>query len=92
MKNLSWVNHPAMRNIDARKMRVIVNLLNEVEGQPIEASIPCIMRANQELQRQGLAFTPQEQSVIMDIITSDLPPSQKSRVDMIKSMMNFPKK
>ena len=48
MKDLSWVNHPAMRNIDARKMRVIVNLLNDVEGQPIEMAIPGIMRANQE--------------------------------------------
>jgi len=91
MKDLSWVNHPAMKNIDARKMRVIVNLLNEVEGQPLEASIPSVMRANQELSRQGLAFTPQEQSVVIDVISKDLPPAQRQRLEVFKSMMNIPK-
>ena len=81
-----------MKNMDARKMRVIVNLLNEVEGQPIEASLPSIMRANQELKRQGLAFTPQEQSVIMDVIGKDLSPAQKQKVDMVKTMLNFQKR
>lgn len=92
MKDLSWINHPAMKNMDARKMRVIVNLLNEVEGQPIEASLPAIMRANQELKRQGLAFTPQEQSVIMDVIGKDLSPAQKQKVEMVKTMLNFQKR
>lgn len=78
--------------MDARKMRVIVNLLNEVEGQPIEASLPAIMRANQELKRQGLAFTPQEQSVIMDVIGKDLSPAQKQKVEMVKTMLNFQKR
>lgn len=92
MKDLSWANHPAMKNMDARKMRVIVNLLNEVEGQSIETSIPAIMKADQELKRQGLAFTPQEQSVLMDTITRDLSPAQKQKVEMVKAMMNFPKR
>lgn len=91
MKDLSWINHPAMKNMDARKMKVIVNLLNEVEGQPIEAALPAIMRANQELKRQGLSFTPQEQSVIMDIITKDLSPAQRQKVEMVKAMLNFQK-
>ena len=92
MKDLSWINHPAMKNMDARKMRVIVNLLNEVEGQPIEASLPAIMRANQELKRQGLSFTPQEQSVIMDVIGKDLSPAQKQKIEMVKTMLNFQKR
>ena len=92
MKDLSWVNHPAMKNMDARKMRVIVNLLNEVEGQPLEAAVPAIMRANQELKRQGLSFTPQEQNVIMDIIGKDLSPAQKQKIEMVKSMINFPRR
>lgn len=78
--------------MDARKMRVIVNLLNEVEGQPIEASLPAIMRANQELKRQGLSFTPQEQSVIMDVIGKDLSPEQRQKVEMAKTMLNFQKR
>lgn len=91
MKNVSWINHPAMQTIDARKMKVIVNLLNSVEGQPMEVAIPAIMNANSELQRQGLQFTPQEQSMIMDTISKNLPPEQKSKFDMVKAMMNFPK-
>lgn len=90
MKNVSWINHPAMQNIDARKMKVIVNLLNSVEGQPMEVAIPAIMNANKELQRQGLQFTPQEQSMIMDTISPNLSPEQKSMFDMLKAMMNFP--
>lgn len=89
MKDLSWVNHPAMKNMDARKMKVIVTLLNEVEGQSIEASLPAIMRANQDLKQMGLSFTPQEMTVLMDLITKDMTPAQKQKVEMLKTMMNF---
>ena len=89
MKDVSWVNHPAMRNIDARKMKVIVNLLNNVEGKPLEAALPGILQADQELKRQGLAFTPQEQNLILDIISKDLPPAQKQKFEFIKNMMNM---
>ena len=77
-----------MRNIDARKMKVIVNLLNQVEGQPIEAALPAIMQANQELQRQGLSFTPQEKNVIFGVITKDLPPMQRTRIEMLWNMIS----
>lgn len=89
MKDVSWVNHPAMRNIDARKMKVIVNLLNNVEGKPLEAALPGILQADQELKRQGLSFTPQEQNLILDIISKDLPPAQKQKFEFIKNMMNM---
>lgn len=89
MKDCSWINHPAMRNIDARKMKVIVNLLNDVEGKPLEIAVPGIMKANEELKKQGLYFTSQEQSLILDIISKDLTPAQKQKFDMVKSMMNL---
>lgn len=92
MKDLSWMNHPAMKHMDQKKLAVITELVNDVEGLPLDKSLPAIMKANQTLRSQGLSFTPEEQDLLMDIITKDLNPTQKAQAEMIKTFIHNHKK
>jgi hypothetical protein len=90
MKDLAWINHPAMKNIDARKLAILVDLANEAEGKTAEKALPLLISANAKLKALGLTFTTQETDLIVDILTADMPPQEKQKLDLIKKMM--PKK
>ena len=87
MRDTSWIHHPAIKNIDAKKLAILVDLINETEGLPLEKSIPNLMKANTKLKSQGLSFTKEETELILELFTKDLPPSEKTRVQMMKQFI-----
>lgn len=92
MKDVSWINHPAMKNIDARKLGILVELVNEAEGKPVDKLLPVLITANAKLKATGMSFSPDETDLIMEIITKDLSASDKSKLEMVKKMIKNTKK
>lgn len=88
MSEKSWMNHPAMKNIDARKLAVIIELINETDGKPLNKTLPCLLKANAQLKAQNLAFSTEETSMIMEILTSDMSPEEKLKMNNLKTMMD----
>lgn len=87
MRDTSWINHPAIKNIDAKKLAILVDLINETEGLPLEKSVPNLIKANAKLKSQGLSFTKEETELILELFTKDLPPSEKMKVQMMKQFI-----
>ena len=46
------------------------------------------MKTNQKMHDLGLSFTQQESNLMTQILTQDLPPNEKSRINMILQMMS----
>lgn len=90
MKDLTWMNHPAMKNIDARKLAVLVDLANEAEGKSPDKALPLFIAANAKMKALGLNFTNEESDLMIEIVTTDLSPKEKQRVEMMRKMI--PKK
>ena len=88
MRDTSWIHHPAIKNIDAKKLAILVELINETEGLPLEKSLPSLMKANTKLKSQGLSFTTEETELILELFTKDLPPSEKMKVQMMKQFIS----
>lgn len=87
MKNLAWMNHPALKNIDPRKLAILVELANEAEGKPADKALPLVIKANAQLKALGLTFTPEEADLMVDILTKDMSPAEKQKVEMIKRLI-----
>ncbi|MDF2610782.1 MAG: hypothetical protein K0R92_2256 [Lachnospiraceae bacterium] len=92
MKDVSWINHPAMKNIDARKLGILVELVNESEGKPVEKLLPILISANAKLKATGLSFSGDETEMIMEILTKDLSEADKNKLEMVKKMIKNNKK
>ena len=88
MRDTSWIHHPAIKNIDARKLAILVDLVNETEGLPLEKSLPNLIKANTKLKSQGLSFTKEETELILELFTKDLPPADKMKVQMMKQFIS----
>lgn len=87
MKDLSWMDHPAIKNIDPRKLAFITEFVNETEGKTVEKAVPILVATNAKMKAMGLTFTPQESDLMTEILTRDLSQADKMKIEMFKKMM-----
>lgn len=88
MQDMSWIHNPALKNIDPKKLDIITSLIKNTSGKPIAQSIPFLMQANREVQKEGLSFTEDETSLIMDILTKDMSDAEKESINKMKGLIN----
>ena len=87
MAYTSWMNNPKIRNIDPRKLAILLEIMKEAEGKPMDKLIPVIMNANKKLQDQNLNFTKDESDVMIEILFRHLTPREKMQFEMLRKMM-----
>ncbi|NLK28158.1 MAG: hypothetical protein GX306_07420 [Clostridiales bacterium] len=87
MADTSWMNNPKIRNIDPRKLAILLEIMKEAEGKPMDKLIPVIMNANKKLQDQNLNFTKDESDVMIEILSRHLTPREKMQFEMLRKMM-----
>lgn len=87
MSDLSWINHPAMKDIDAKKLAIIVEFMHEVEGKSGTAAMPVLMQTQNKIREQGLEFTPEESDLMLTILTKDMTPAEKARFEQMKQIV-----
>lgn len=87
MKNYNWINHPAMKNIDARKLAILVDLANEAEGLSSDKALPLLIKTNAKMKALGLTFTPTESELLVEILSQDMSPADKQKLEVLKRMI-----
>jgi hypothetical protein len=92
MADTSWTNNPKMKNIDPRKLTVLLELVKEAEGKPMDKLVPLLVNANKKLQEQNMNFTKDESDMIIDLLSKNMTPKEKMQFEMIKQMMASRKK
>lgn len=92
MADTSWTNNPKIKNIDPRKLTVLLELVKEAEGKPMDKLVPILVNANKKLQQQNMNFTKDESDMIIDILSKNMTPKEKMQFEMIKQMMASRKK
>lgn len=87
MADTSWTNNPRMKNIDPRKLAVLMELIKQSEGKSMEQLLPLLMSTNKKLKDQNLTFTKDESDMMIEILTKNMSPKEKAQFEMIKKMM-----
>lgn len=90
MTRTDWVNHPAIRKIDIRKLSVLMALINQSEGKSFSEMMPSIIDANKHLSAMGLAFTNDEIQLIFDVLKKDMSEAEIQQLNKLRSLMNLP--
>jgi hypothetical protein len=90
MADTSWTNNPKLKNVDPRKLAILLDLVKSAEGKPLDKLMPIIMETNKKLNEQDLTFNKDESDIMMEILTKNLSPKEKMQFEMIRKMM--PKK
>lgn len=88
MQDMSWIHNPALKDIHPKKLEIITQLIKNTDGKPIAQSLPFLMQANRDLQQEGLTFTEDETSLIMDILTRNMSASEKESIQKMKQLIH----
>lgn len=81
------MNNESLRSMHPLKKQIILELIKESQGQPMEKALPNLMKANAKLKAMNMDFTPQEVNIITDLLTANMSPADKMKLDMLKNMM-----
>ncbi|MBP1755011.1 MAG: hypothetical protein H6Q59_1409 [Firmicutes bacterium] len=87
MADTSWTNNPKLNNVDPKKLAILLELMKESEGKPMDKLLPLLMTTNKRLQEQNLTFTKDESDLMIDILTKNMTPKEKQQFEMIRKMM-----
>ncbi len=83
----SWTNNPKLRNIDPRKMAILLDFIKQAEGKTMDQLLPMFLNINKRLQQQNLTLTKDESEIIIDVLTKNMSPREKAQFEMIKKFM-----
>lgn len=90
MADTSWTNNPNIKNVDPRKLAILLEVVKEAEGKPMDKLLPLLMNTNKKLREQDLTFNKDESDILIEILTKNMSPKEKAQFEMIRKMM--PKK
>lgn len=83
---MDWINHPAMKNIDPVKLELIKTAAGQTLGKSGSSLASVMMTLITSANRQGIRFTAEESSLILEILKEGRSEAEKKQID---SMLNL---
>lgn len=87
MADTSWANNPRLKNIDPRKLAILLEVAKEAEGKSMDKLIPLLMNADKKIKQQNMTFSKDETDLLIELLTKNMSPTEKMQFEMIKKMM-----
>ena len=79
----SWMDHPAMKGMDPVKLELIRLAAKQTAGKSGRSLAPVMMALN----KKGIQFTPQEMSLILDILKEGRSREEQNQIDQMVQMV-----
>lgn len=86
------MNHPLLQNLDPVKLELIKMAANQTKGKSGKSMVPVMMSLITNANRKGIRFTPEEFSLILDILKEGKSDSEKQQIDHMVAMVEQLKK
>ena len=83
----SWMNNPALKNIDASKLQMLMSMANQGMGKSQNELLPFLMAAASQSKASGNSFSSNEVDIIINAIKQGKSPEETARIDQIISLM-----
>lgn len=82
------MNPNQLRSISPAKLKIILELMEASKGKSTDSILPLFMQAQQNMHKQGLSFTSEESSLILDMLKADLSPAEAQKVDRMQAFLS----
>ena len=87
MNHNIFKENEVFKNMHPVKVKVMKELADKMEGRQMKDAPPLIMDAMNQLKRHNLSFSPEESAMLIEILSRDMSPEEKARVEMMKNIM-----
>lgn len=87
-----WMNHPLLKNMNPVKYNLIQMAATKTVGKSGKELMPIMMALITSANKQGIHFTPDEITLILDIIKEGKTSEEKAQIDstiqMVKTILS----
>lgn len=80
-------NNPLLSGMDPLKLQFIMNFAQKEKPKNMKEAMPFLLANMNLAKKQNINFTNPEIQLIAEILSKDLPDSEKTKVNKIMSMM-----
>ena len=78
---IDWINNPALKDMDPEKLELFKFAASQVEGKSGNAMAPIMMSLITNANKKGIQFTPDEVSLILQILKQGKSPAEQQNID-----------
>lgn len=82
-----WMNHPAMKNIDPVKLELIRTAAAQTSGKRGNNMATVMMALITTARKQGISFTPEEMSLILEVLKDGKSKEEQAQIDNMVTMV-----
>lgn len=82
----NWMNDPAMKQIDPAKLELIRMAAEQIAGKSGRDLVPVMLALISGADRQGIRFTPDEMTLILEILKSGKSKEEQAQIDRTVKM------
>lgn len=88
---IDWLNNPLLQDIDPIKLELIKTAASQTAGKSGNSLAPVLMSLITNANRKGIQFSPEEISLILELMKDGKSPKERAQIDqtiqMVTSML-----
>ena len=88
-RNEDWKKDPKLEDIDAAKLDMLQKLAEKGSGKSASDMLPFLMSAAASGQKNGLNFSQNEISAVLEVMKTGKSPQEIAKIDKIVNLMRM---
>lgn len=84
-----WKDNPRLNKMDKNKLNLLQSLAEQGNGKSASDMLPFLMGAAAQAKNQGLDFSSQEISTIIEVLKMGKSPQETAKLDRIINLMKM---
>lgn len=85
---IDWLNDPLLQNIDPVKLELIKTAATQTAGKSGKAMPPVLMSIITSANKQGIRFSPEEVTLILNILKQGKSEQEQKQIDRTVQMVS----
>ena len=90
--DFDWMKHPGLSGIDPAKLAMLQSLAAQGRGKSQSEMLPFLMAAASSAQKEGKQFTPDELSMIVEVLKSGKTAEEAAQIDKMMNLVKMMRK
>ena len=82
----SWKQDPRLKAMNKDKLAMLTEFAERIEHSDKNNLMEAFMTINMEARQKGVQFNDRETDLLVNILSSRMPPSEKKKIDLLKML------
>nr|WP_314459186.1 hypothetical protein [uncultured Clostridium sp.] len=84
--NTNWKQDPRLKNMNPQKLSMLTEFAKRAEAAPKDQLFQTLMSLSAEANQKGIKFSDEETDLLISIISANMNPSERQRVETIRML------